>query len=167
MSDPVHEKVQKLFESRAKAEADLIKIQREVTEAVSNAERRVRIERLVTYCEEAMTKAFSKNEQLLELAKKTSDPTSVKADLEKWLNDTTVRNDEILRSAREYIDQCPNVERVSQSSDKTSKKVKSSRASSSKVSKSSSQRQRELLIAQHKREEVERQNEAALRLAKQ
>ena len=35
------------------------------------------------------------------------------------------------------------------------------------MSKSSSQRQRELLIAQHKREEIERQNEAALRLAKQ
>ena len=122
MSDPVHEKVQKLFESRAKAEADLNKIQREVTEAVNNAERRVRIERLVTYCEEAMTKAFSKNEQLLELAKKTSNPAFVKADLEKWLNDTTVQNDEILRSAREYIDQCPNVERVSQSSAKTSKK---------------------------------------------
>ena len=167
MSDTVHEKVQKLFESRAKAEADLNKIQREVTEAVNNAERRVRIERLVTYCEEAMTKAFSKNEQLLELAKKTSNPAFVKADLEKWLNDTTVQNDEILRSAREYIDQCPNVERVSQSSAKTSKKVKSSKASSSKVSKSSSQRQRELLIAQHKREEIERQNEAALRLAKQ
>ena len=140
MSDPVHEKVQKLFESRAKAESDLNKIQKEVTEAVSNAERRVRIERLVTYCEEAMTKAFSKNEQLLELAKKTSDPASVKADLEKWLNDTTVLNDGILRSAREYIDQCPNVERLSQSSTKTSKKVKSSKASSSKVSKSSSQR---------------------------
>ena len=167
MSDPVHEKVQKLFESRAKTEADLNKIQKEVTEAVSNAERRVRIERLVTYCEEAMTKAFSKNEQLLELARKTSDPASVKADLEKWLNDTTVLNDGILKSAREYIYQCPNVERLSQSSAKTSKKVKSSKASSSKVSKSSSQRQRELLIAQHKREEIERQNEAALRLAKQ
>ena len=90
MSDPVNEKVQKLFERRAKTEADLNKTQREVTEAVNDAERRVRIERLVTYCEEAMTKAFSKNEQLFELAKKTSDPASVKADLEKWLNDTTV-----------------------------------------------------------------------------
>ena len=114
-----------------------------------------------------MTKAFSKNEQLLDLAKKTSDNATVKADLEKWLNDTTVHKDEILRSAREYIDQCPNVERLSQSSAKTSKKVKPKNASSSEGSKSSSQRHRELLIAQHKREEIERQNEAALRLAKQ
>ena len=123
MSDPVHEKVQKLFESRAKAEADLNKIQGEVAEAVNNAERRVRIERLVTYCEEALTKAFSKNEQLLEHAKKTSDPASLKTDLEQWLSDSTVQNDEILRSAREYIDQCPNVKWLSQSSAKTSEKV--------------------------------------------
>ena len=46
-------------------------------------------------------------------------------------------------------------------------KTKSSKASSSKVSKTSSQRQRDLLIAKHRQEEVERQNEAALRLAKQ
>ena len=45
-------------------------------------------------------------------------------------------------------------------------KTKSSKTSSSKASKTSSQRQRDLLIAKHKREEVERQNEAALRLAK-
>ena len=44
-------------------------------------------------------------------------------------------------------------------------KTKSSNASSSKVWKTSIQRQRGLLIAKHRREEVERQNEAALRLA--
>ena len=81
MADPIQEKVEKLFDSRAKAEADLIKFQRDVTEAVSNADRRVRVERLVTCCEEAMTKAFTKNEQLLELAQKTIDPDSVTADL--------------------------------------------------------------------------------------
>ena len=73
MSDPVHEKVQMfnaLSESRAKADADLNKTQRDVTEAVNNAERPVRDERLVIDCGEAMTKAFAKNELLLELAKK-------------------------------------------------------------------------------------------------
>ena len=167
MSDPVHKKVQKLFESRAKAEADLKKTQRNVTEAVNNAERRVRVERLVNHCEEAFTKAFAKNEQLLELAKKTSDPASVRADLEKWLNDTTIQNDEILRSAREYIDQCPNVERSSQSSAKTSKKMKSSKASCSKVSKFPVKENANCLLLSIKRVEIERQNKAALRLAKQ
>ena len=168
MANPVQEKVQKLFDSRAKAETDLTKCQKDVTEAVNNADRRVRVERLVTFCEEAMLKVFAKNEQLLELAKKTNDPAIVTADLEKWLNDTTVQNDAVLRSAREYIDQCPKTDNPSQISVKTStKRTKSSKAPSSKVSKTSSQRQRDLLIAKHKREEIERQNKAVLRLAKQ
>ena len=70
MSDPIHEKVQKLYDSCAKAEAFLNRYQKDVTAAVNNADRRVRVERLVTSCEEAMTKAFAKNEQLIELAKK-------------------------------------------------------------------------------------------------
>ena len=138
-----------------------------MTEAVNNADRRVRVERLVTSCEEAMTKAFAKNEQLLELAKKTNDPATVTADLEKWLKVTSIQNDGILRSARDYIDQCPNTDNSSQTSVKAATvKTKSSKVSSSKASKTSSQRQRDLLFAKQKRE-VERQNEAALRLAKQ
>ena len=74
MSDPVHEKVQTLFDSHTKAEAHLNKYQKEATEAVNIADRRVSVERLVTSCEEAMTKGFCKNEKLLELAKKTNDP---------------------------------------------------------------------------------------------
>ena len=168
MSDPIHEKVQKLYDSRARADADLNRYQNDVTEAVNNANRRVRVERLVTSCEEAMTKAFAKNEQLLELAKKTNDPATVTADSENWLNVMSIQNDETLRSAREYIDQCPKTDNSSQISVKAATvKTKSSKASSSKASKTSSQRQRDLLIAKHKREEVERQNEAALRLAKQ
>ena len=46
-------------------------------------------------------------------------------------------------------------------------KTKSSKATGNKVLKTSSQRQRDWLFAKHRREEVERQNEAALRLAKQ
>ena len=61
-----------------------------MTEAVNNADKRVRVEQLATSCQEAMTKAFAKNEQLLELAKKTNDPEAVTADLEKWLNVTSI-----------------------------------------------------------------------------
>ena len=168
MANPVQEKVQKLFDSRAKAKTVLNKYQKGVTEAVNNADKRVCVEQLVTSCEEAMIKAFAKNEPLLELAKKTNNPATVTADLEKWLNDTTVQNDAILRSAREYIDRCPKTDNSSQTSVKAATvKTKSSKASSRKVSKTSSQRQRDLLIAKHRREEVERQNEAALRRAKQ
>ena len=144
------------------------KVQNEIIDAVNNSERRVRVERLVTYCDELMTKAFSKNEQLLELTKKTNDPASTSADLEKWLHETTKNNDEILKRAREYIDKQPQSEKLSQNSRKTTTvRTKSSKASSSKLSKTSSQRQRDLIIAQQRREEIEKQNEASLRLAKQ
>ena len=112
------EKVQKLHDSRLKIETELKKFQRDIIDAVNNSERRVRVERLVTYCNEAMTKAFAKNEQLLELAKKTNDPASTTNDLEKWLNNATVENDKILQKATEYIDQCPQSEKSSQTSRK-------------------------------------------------
>ena len=168
MADPVQEKVQKCFESRLKAETELKKFQKDIVDAVDNSERRVRVERLVEYCNAAMTKAFARNEQLLELAKKCNDPTTITGDLEKWLNDVTVENDEIPKKARDYIDKCPQLDMSSQSSHRTTTvKSISSKATSSKVSKTSSQRQRDLIIAQQRREEIEKQNEAIIRLAKQ
>ena len=168
MTDPMLEKVQKLHESRLKIETELKKFQKDIIDAVNNSERRVRVERLVTYCNETMTKAFAKNEQLLELAKKSNDPVTITDDLEKWLDDVTVENDRILQKAREYIDQCPQSEKSSQTSRKAATvKTKSSKVSSSKMSKTSSQRQQDLVIDQQRRAEIEKQNEAALRLAKQ
>ena len=42
MADPVQEKIQKLFEGRSKAEAELKKNQYDVVDAVNNSKRRVR-----------------------------------------------------------------------------------------------------------------------------
>ena len=168
MADRMQEKVAKLHDSRAKAEAELNKIQQKLNDAVGNAERRVRVDRLITSCEEAMTKAFAKNEQLLDLANKSTNPESVKPDLEKWLNDVAVRNDEILTKARDYLEKCLQTDNASQTSIVLStNKTKSSKVSSSLRSKTSSQRQKELLLAKQRREEIEKQNEATLRLTQQ
>ena len=93
MTDTRKDKVRKLFESRAKAETELQRLQEKVQDAVENKDRRVRVERLVTSGDEAMTKLFAKHEQLFELAGKTEDPSLVKQDLETWLNEVTTRND--------------------------------------------------------------------------
>ena len=77
MTDPMLEKVQKLHDSRLKIETELKKFQKDIIDAVNNSERRVRVERLVTNCNEAITKAVAKNEQLLELAHKSHDPAIV------------------------------------------------------------------------------------------
>ena len=57
----MQKKVSKLQDNRAKAEVELNKIQQQLNDAIGNAERRVRVDRLVSSCEEAMTKAFAKN----------------------------------------------------------------------------------------------------------
>ena len=170
MTDTRQDKVRKLFESRAKAETELQRFQEKVQDAVQNKDRRVRVERLVTSCDEAMTKLFAKHEQLFELSGKTEDPSIVKQDLETWLNEVTTRNDEILKKARDYIDQCPLVDGASQSSTTVTKSKQPSKTSTTRTtrqSRTSSQRQRDLLIAKQRKEEIERQNEAALRIAKQ
>ena len=143
------------------------KIQQQISEAVDNGDRRVRVERLVTSCNDAMTKAIAKNDQLHSLAAKAENPEPLKRDLEAWLNDVTTFNDGILKRAREYIDSLPATDNASQSSTKTARKTVSGKSGKSGTSKTSSQRQKELLIAKHKREELERQIETSLRLAKQ
>ena len=82
MTDTKQDKVRKLFESRDKVESELQRLQKKVQDAVENKDRRVRVERLVTSCDEAMTKLFAKHEQLFELVGKTEDPSLVKQDLE-------------------------------------------------------------------------------------
>ena len=54
MTDTRQDKVEKLFESRAKAETELQRLQEKVQDAVENKDRRVRVERLVTSCDEAV-----------------------------------------------------------------------------------------------------------------
>ena len=76
-------------------------------EAVDYATRKVRVQRLLESCEEAMTKSFSKHEQLYSFADKKTIPETLKSYLESWLSDVTVENDEALKQALEYMDGLP------------------------------------------------------------
>ena len=167
MTDSQQEKVQKLYDNRLKAQTELNTLQQKILDSITNGDRRVRVERLVKETEDAMTKAFTRNEQLITLASKTSDSETVQADLEKWLREVTEQNDEILRKAREYIDSCTGSDVKSRSSVGTVNKSASKRSSTSGKTKTSSQRQKDLLLATQRREELERQNANAIRLAKQ
>ena len=68
MANPMQEKLRKLLESQSQAETELSRLQEKVQDAVEDKDRRVRIERLVTSCDKAMTKLFAKHEQLFELS---------------------------------------------------------------------------------------------------
>ena len=167
MTDPQPEKVQKLHENRLKAQTELSTLQQTLLDSIANGDRRVRVERLVKDTEDAMTKAFTRNEALLTLVSKTSESETVRADLEKWLNEVTERNDEILKKTRDYIDNSTGSDVKSHSTVTTVNKSASKRTSTSAKTKTSSQRQRDLLLATQRREELERQNATAIRLAKQ
>ena len=134
MAEPMQEKVRKLFESRSKSETELRRAQQKVQDAVEDEERRVRVERLVSSCEEAMTTLLSKHDLLLNLATKTEDLSLVKHDLESWLSEVTTQNDTILKKARSYIDECPSVDVASEpSTAATPKNKQPSKTSSAKT----------------------------------
>ena len=70
MTDTRQDKIRKFFESRAKAEIELQRLQEKVLGVMENNDRRVRVERQITSCDEAMTNLFAKHEQLFEMAGK-------------------------------------------------------------------------------------------------
>ena len=81
MTDSQHEKVRKLHENQLKAQTELNTLQQKILDSITNGDRRVRVERLVKETEDAMTKAFNRNEQLITLASKTSDSEAIRTEL--------------------------------------------------------------------------------------
>ena len=119
-------------------------------EALNNAEREMRVEHLNNLCEEAMTDAFGKQNQIYSFADKTTNFEAWKIGFKRWMSEVTVENDKVLKKVRECIDGSPQTEYTSQSAIKTRQKAKStsqtSKTSAFRISKTSSQRQRELLV---------------------
>ena len=170
-------KATKLYEARFKFQGELEKVQKEIEESVQKKD--LKVERLVNTCEEQLTAAVSRNDELLHLARNLNESDTVKAELETWLKELTSNNDRFLSMARQYIDSLdeePAVLETSRNLDSSPQKSKSttskaqssvSKKSSAVVSsqsKTSSKRKKELLLAKMRREEKERKNEAALRL---
>ena len=105
-----------------------------------------------------------KNEDMIAFAGKTEDPSALVPSLESYLEAMTTKNDKILTSARNYIN----------SADHEKSEIQEPRAfiryrvsSLMALSKTSCQRKHDSVIAKMKREEIEKQNMAAIRLAKQ
>ena len=157
----------KLLESREKVESEVKRLHHQIDEAVQNCDRRVRVERLVTSCKDAMSKAIRRLDQLLERTLNLDDSASLLKKQETWLNVLTTINDVVLKRAHQYSDSLPATDKTSQSSSKTAKKTVSTRSGNSVTSKTSSWRQKDFLIAKHRREELESQHESSFCLAKQ
>ena len=164
MSNSLDQKVKKLYAARSKREAELHAIHEDILHCITNQSRRVKVERLVTKCNEAFMTVVDKNEDLIAFAGKTEDPSALVPSLESYLEAMTTKNDKILTSARNYINSAD--DKVSEFQEPRAS-IRSRLPSLMTSSKTSSQRKHDYVIAKMKREEIEKQNEAAIRLAKQ
>ena len=153
---------------------ELQKYQADVAEAVNKKDRRVKVEKLIDYCEETVEKALAKNDEILLLASTAKNPEAFKKQFEKWLLDLTVDNDTKVRKARDYIETLDDVEvtevaSVGKLSSHMSSKCPSHLSRSCKTKSlsvsSSCRKKKQLLAAKLRREEVEKQNTALLLLA--
>ena len=164
MSNSLDQKVKKLYAARSKREAELHAIHEDILHCINSQSRRVKVERLVTKCNEAFMTVVDKNEDLIAFAGKTEDPSALVPSLESYLEAMTTKNDKIVTSARNYINSAD--DKVSELQEPRAL-ILSRLPSIMTSSKTSSQRKHDYVIAKMKREEIEKQNEAAIRLAKQ
>ena len=164
MSINLDQKFKKFYAARSKREAELHAIHEDILNFINSKSRRVKVERLVTKCNEEFMTVADKNEDLIAFAGKAEDPSALVPSLEAHLEAMTTKNDKILTSARSYINSAD--DKVSEFQEPRSP-ILSRLPSIMTASKKSSQRKHDYVIAERKREEIEKQNEAALRLAKQ
>ena len=157
----LQDKINKLYSARAKLEAELNNIYSEINNAVDKQDRKVKIERLIVKCKDAFTGVVDKNEELFDLAQKTEDPDAACKNLERWLETVTKKTDEFI-AARGYINSVHDKEKAELYTSHHSRT-----GSHMSSSKRSSQRQGDLELSRLKREELEKQHEAKLRVARQ
>ena len=157
-------KLKKLFNARSNQESELCNIHKDITDAIDRQDRRVKVERLVSKLKDVFSKLVQKNEELFDLASKADNPDSIYPVLEQFLDNVTNNNDKFLLAARIYIDSVAHGDTVCEGVNPHWQSKRSSRRTASSMS---SQRRLDFLMAKLKREEAEKQEQAAMRLAKQ
>ena len=158
------EKLKKLFNARSNLESELRNIHKDITDAIDRQDRRVINERLVSKLKDVFSKLVQKNKELFDLASKAENLDSIYPVLDQWLDDVTKNNDKFLLAARNYIDTVADRDTVCDGVNPQGQSRRSSRRTTSSMS---SQRKHDFLMAKLKREEAEKQEQAAMRLAKQ
>ena len=106
MSNSLDQKVKKLYAARSKREAELHAIHEDIFRCINNQSRRVKVERLVTKCNEAFMTVVDRNEDLIAFAGKTEASSALVLSLESYLEAMTTKNDKILTSATKLHQLC-------------------------------------------------------------
>ena len=158
------EKLKKLFNARSNLESELCNIHMDITDAIDCQDSRVKVELLVSKLKDVFSKLVEKNEEVFDLASNAEKPDSIYPVLEQWLDDVTSNNDKFLLAARNYNDSVAHPDTACEGVNPQGQSKRSSRRTGSSMS---SQREHDFLMAKLKREEAEKQEQAAMRLAKQ
>ena len=156
--------MKKLFDARSNIDSELRNIHRDIKDAIDRQDRRVKFERLASKLKDVFSILAQKNEELFDLASKAENPDSIYPVLEKWLDYVTKNYDKFLLAIRSYIDSVADRDTVCEGVNPQGQSKRSSRGTTSSMS---SQRKHNFLMAKLKREEVEKQEQAAMHLAKQ
>ena len=82
---------------------ELHAIHEDFLHCINSQSRRVKVERLVTKCNEAFMTVVHKNGDLIAFAGKTEHASALVPSLESYLEAMTTKNDKILTSARNYF----------------------------------------------------------------
>ena len=77
------EKLKKLYNARSNLESELCTIQKNITDAIDQHDRRAKIERLVPKLTDVFNKLVHKNEELIDLASKAENPVVIYPVLEQ------------------------------------------------------------------------------------
>ena len=157
-------KLKKLFNARSIQQSELCNIHKDITDDIDRQDTKVKVERLVSKLKDVFSKLVDKNEELFDLASKAENPDSIYPVLEQCLDDVTKNNDKFLLAAKSYIDSVAHRDTVCEGVNPQGQSKRSSRRTASSMS---SQRKHDFLMEKLKREEAEKQEQAAMRLAKQ
>ena len=131
-----------------------------IDDAFQERAKRVKVESLVTRCNDLLMSAISKNYQKLALAAKTELAEKIKAEVEESLETVNKRHDDYMKNARKYIDSVLDTD-VSSKLSHHSKKSSARRTTLN----ASTLHKKELLLAKLRLEVKEEEKRAAARIA--
>ena len=165
------QKLNKIYLAREELETNLFYYHAKITEYISANDRPAKIETYIKKSSICLQKIVEKNNELKFLSMHSNSAAETINQFEFYLGSTTAKNDNVLGLARNYFQIKPQKDQVATARTPTpSESVHSKKPFSQRskiASMTSSERRRETALAKIRREEVERQAGAMLRLKKQ
>ena len=153
---------------RTSLENELSVVHSRITESLEGSIRKTKINALIESCKSILEKALAKNDEFVILANKIDKPSKLLTELAAWWDRIVKVNDEVTGKARAHMESNQASEVCVSETSRSKVSSKSAKSGSSKQSSmkslTPSERRKELLLAKMKREELEKQHEATLRL---